>query len=190
MGILRTPDECFANLPEYSFAANYVEVQDLRMHYVDAGPTSADPVLMLHGEPSWSYLYRKMIPPLAAAGYRAIAPDLIGFGKSDKLTERGDYSYQFHVDTVAEFIESLDLKNITLVCQDWGGLLGLRVAAEHPERFSRIVAANTGLPTGDAPMSEAFLRWQNYSQTVPNFHAGGIVKGGCKTLPRLATAIQ
>ena len=181
MEILRTPDECFANLPGYPFAANFVEIQGLRMHYVDEGPRSANPVLMLHGEPSWSYLYRKMIPPVAAAGYRAIAPDLIGFGKSDKLTERSDYSYQFHVDTVAEFIESLDLKNITLVCQDWGGLLGLRVAVEHPERFSGIVAANTGLPTGDAPMSEAFLKWQNYSQTVPNFHVGGIVKGGCCT---------
>src|SRR5229473_3809192 len=158
MTVIRTPDERFANLPGYDFAPNYVEILGLRMHYVDQGPPAADPVLLLHGEPSWCYLYRKMIPPIAAAGHRAVAPDLIGFGRSDKLLERTDYSYQFHVDTIAAIIAALDLQNITLVCQDWGGLIGLRVAAEHPERFARIVAANTGLPTGDTPLTEAFHR--------------------------------
>ena len=181
MEFLRTPDERFADLQGFDFEPHYVEVNGLRMHYVDEGPSDAPPVLMLHGEPSWSYLYRKMIPIVAAAGHRALAPDLIGFGRSDKLVDRGDYSYQFHVDVIAKFIQQLDLTGITLVCQDWGGLIGLRVAAEDQSRFARIVAANTGLPTGDQPMSDAFLRWQHYSQTVPDFHPGGIVKGACQT---------
>ncbi|MGH9839566.1 MAG: haloalkane dehalogenase [Blastocatellia bacterium] len=181
MDFLRTPDERFANLPGYNFEPRYAEVNRLRVHYVDEGPRDAAPVLLLHGEPSWCYLYRKMIPIITAAGHRAIAPDLIGFGRSDKLPQREDYSYQFHVDVMTGFIESLNLKEIALVCQDWGGLLGLRIAAEHPDRFARIVAANTGLPTGDQPMSEGFMRWREYSQTVENFHVGGIVKGGCAT---------
>ena len=181
MEFLRTPDERFADLQGFDFEPHYVEVNGLRMHYVDEGPSDAPPVLMLHGEPSWSYLYRKMIPIVAAAGHRALAPDLIGFGRSDKLVDRGDYSYQFHVDVIAKFLQQLDLTGITLVCQDWGGLIGLRVAAEDESRFARIVAANTGLPTGDQPMSDAFLRWQHYSQTVPDFHPGGIVKGACQT---------
>jgi haloalkane dehalogenase len=134
---------------------------------------------MLHGEPSWSYLYRKMIPVITAAGYRAVAPDLVGFGRSDKPERREDYTYQRHVDWMKGWLEAVDLRQITLVCQDWGGLVGLRLAASHEERFDRVVAANTGMPTGDRPMGEAFLRWQRYSQTTPNFHAGGIVKGGC-----------
>ncbi len=153
----------------------------MRIHYVDEGPASAEPVLMLHGEPSWSYLYRKMIPPIAQAGYRVIAPDLVGFGRSDKPAKREDYTYQRHVDWMRGLIEQLDLRSITLVCQDWGGLIGLRLAAEHEERFARIVAANTGLPTGDQPMGRAFLAWQRYSQETPEFHVGGIVKGGCQT---------
>ena len=181
MEVLRTPDERFANLPGYDFQPNYLEVHDLRIHYLDEGPASAAPVLLLHGEPSWCYLYRKMIPIIAAAGHRAIAPDLIGFGRSDKLAQREDYTYQFHVDVVTAFVEALNLQNITLVCQDWGGLIGLRIAAEHPNRFARIVAANTFLPTGDQKPSEGFLRWQQYSQTVENFHVGGIIKGGCAT---------
>ena len=181
MEFLRTPDECFANLEGYDFQPHYVEVNGLRVHYIDEGPSSALTVVMLHGEPSWSYLYRKIIPLVTAAGHRAIAPDLIGFGRSDKLADREAYSYQFHVDIVADFIQQLDLTGITLVCQDWGGLIGLRVAAEYQSRFARIVAANTGLPTGDQPMSDAFMRWQHYSQTVPDFHAGGIVKGACQT---------
>ena len=179
MEILRTPEERFSDLPGYSFEPHYVEVEGLRIHYVDEGPRDAEPVLMMHGEPSWSYLYRKMIPVITAAGYRALAPDLVGFGRSDKPARREDYTYQRHVDWMRGLLEALDLKGITLVGQDWGGLIGLRLATEHEERFARIVAANTGLPTGDITMGEAFLRWQRYSQSVPVFHAGGIVKGGC-----------
>ncbi len=179
MEILRTPEERFSDLPGYSFEPHYVEVEGLRIHYVDEGPRDAEPVLMMHGEPSWSYLYRKMIPVITAAGNRALAPDLVGFGRSDKPARREDYTYQRHVDWMRGLLEALDLKGITLVGQDWGGLIGLRLATEHEERFARIVAANTGLPTGDITMGEAFLRWQRYSQSVPVFHAGGIVKGGC-----------
>lgn len=183
MEALRTPDERFANLAGYSFEPHYAEVDyhgtNLRLHYVDEGPRDASPVLMLHGEPSWCYLYRKMIPIITAAGHRAIAPDLAGFGRSDKPAARENYTYQFHMDTMTAFVESLDLRDITLVCQDWGGLIGLRMAAEHPDRFARIVAANTFLPTGDQKPSEGFLRWQQYSQTVEHFHVGGIIKGGC-----------
>src|SRR6266516_3348661 len=179
MEILRTADERFGDLPGYGFEPHYVEVDGLRIHYVDEGPGDGEPVLMMHGEPSWSYLYRKMIPVITAAGYRAVAPDLVGFGRSDKPGRREDYTYQRHVDWMKGWLEAVDLRHITLVCQDWGGLIGLRLAASHQERFDRVVAANTGLPTGDRPLGEAFLRWQGYSQTTPNFHAGGIVKGGC-----------
>ncbi len=180
MEILRTPDEQFQNLPGYNFAPHYVEVDGLRMHYLDEGPADASEiVLLLHGEPSWSYLYRKMIPGITAAGYRAIAPDLIGFGRSDKLPQREDYTYQKHVDWMTKFLQALDLKNLTLFCQDWGGLIGLRLVAENSERFARVVAANTGLPTGDQKPSEAFLRWQEFSQKVPEMHIGGIIKGAC-----------
>jgi len=179
MEILRTPDERFINLPGFDFTPHYVEIAGLRIHYIDEGPPTAAPVLMLHGEPSWSYLYRKMIPIITAAGRRAVAPDLAGFGRSDKPARRADYTYQFHVDVMTGLIESLDLREITLVGQDWGGLIGLRIAAENPDRFARIVVANTGLPTGDRPMTEGFMRWREFSQTVENFHAGGIVKGAC-----------
>jgi haloalkane dehalogenase len=179
--VLRTPDERFNNLPGYPFAPHYVDVAGMRMHYVDEGPPGAPPVLMLHGEPSWSYLYRKMIPIITVAGLRAIAPDLIGFGRSDKPASQDDYTYQSHVDWIAELIERVDLRDATLVGQDWGGLIGLRVAAEHPERFSRIVAANTYLPTGDTPPGEAFIRWQEFSQKAPSLPVGNIVKGGCRT---------
>ena len=186
MKVLRTPDARFANLPGWPFEPHYAEVPDseggsLRMHYADEGPPSAAPVLMLHGEPSWAYLYRKMIPIIAAAGHRAIAPDLVGFGRSDKPARREDYTYQRHVGWMHGFLTALDLKDITLVCQDWGGLIGLRLAAEQPDRFARIVAANTFLPTGDQSPGEAFLRWQKFSQETPNFNVGRIVKGGCVT---------
>ena len=179
MKILRTPEENFRNLPEYPFQPNYIEVEGLRMHYVDEGKNNDEVVLMLHGEPSWSFLYRKMIPIVSGAGYRVIAPDLIGFGKSDKPSERSDYSYQKHVDWMTAFIKALDLKNITLVCQDWGGLIGLRVAAENEERFKRISTANTFLPTGQGKPADAFLQWQEYSQVSPTFNIGKIVSGGC-----------
>jgi haloalkane dehalogenase len=181
MKILRTPDERFANLPGYSFSPHYVEVDGLRIHYLDEGPTNAELVLMLHGEPSWSYLYRKMIPAVVAAGHRVVAPDLVGFGRSDKPAQREDYTYQRHVDWMRGFLETLDLRSINLFCQDWGGLIGLRLAAEQEERFSRIIASNTFLPTGDIPPSEASLRWQRYSQEIPVFDAGELIKGACVT---------
>jgi haloalkane dehalogenase len=177
MEFLRTPDERFVNLPDYSYEPRYIEINGLRMHYVDEGSFLGDTILLLHGEPSWCYLYRKMIPVFLSAGYRAIAPDLFGFGRSDKPVNREDYSYQFHVDSITALVEKLDVENLTLFGQDWGGLIGLRVAAENPERFSRIVAANTFLPTGDQPAGEAFLKWRDYSQSVPEFHVGGIIKG-------------
>lgn len=179
MEILRTPDERSQGLPGYHFTPHYAEVDGVRIHYIDEGPSDAQPVLLMHGEPSWCYLYRKMIPVITEAGYRVVAPDLVGFGRSDKPSRREDYTYQRHVGWMAGLIEQLDLQRITLVCQDWGGLIGLRLAAEHGERFARIVAANTGLPTGDIPMNPAFFAWQQYSQNTPNFHVGGIVKGGC-----------
>ncbi len=184
MKLVRTPEERFALLPGYPFAPHYAEVADpdgtkLRVHYVDEGPASADPVLMLHGEPSWSYLYRKVIPVVSGAGLRAVAPDLVGFGRSDKPTERGDYTYARHVGWMAALIEALDLRNITLLCQDWGGLIGLRLVAEHPERFARVVAANTFLPTGDQRPPDAFFAWQQFSQGVPEFPAGKIVSMAC-----------
>jgi haloalkane dehalogenase len=179
MEILRTPDERFRDLPGYPFAPHYVEAFGLRMHYVDEG--AGPPVLLLHGEPSWSYLYRKMIPLLTGAGLRAVAPDLIGFGRSDKPAAREDYTYQRHMDWLTAFVDALDLRDITLVCQDWGGLLGLRLAAEQEARFARIVAANTFLPTGDHKPADAFFAWQQFSQSVPVMPIGGIVARGCTT---------
>ena len=180
MEILRTPDECFAQIADFPFEPRYVEVKGLRLHYLDEGPQDSAPILLMHGEPTWCYLYRKMIPLLVAAGHRCIAPDLVGFGRSDKLPRREQYSYQFHVDVMNGFVKSLDLRNLTLFAQDWGGLIGLRVMADQRERFTRLVVANTGLPTGDHKPSDGFLKWLQYSQTVENFHIGGIVKGGCR----------
>jgi len=181
MDVLRTPDDRFHSLPGYPFVPQYVDVDGLRIHYLDEGPPEAAPILLLHGEPSWSFLYRKMIAPLSAAGHRCIAPDLVGFGRSDKPTARAEYTYQRHVDWMRGVIDALALRAITLVCQDWGGLIGLRLVAEHPDRFDRVVAANTFLPTGDVPPGPAFLAWREYSQTTPRFHVGGIVRGGCAT---------
>jgi haloalkane dehalogenase len=181
MDVLRTPDARFAGLPGYPFAPHYVEVEGLRIHYLDEGPPAAAPVLLLHGEPSWSYLYRKMVPPLVAAGHRVVALDLVGFGRSDKPARREDYTYQRHVDWVRGALAALALSEVTLVCQDWGGLIGLRLVAEEPERFARVVAANTFLPTGDLPPGPAFLAWQRYSQETPDFPVGSIVRSGCVT---------
>jgi len=183
MQYLRTPDARFENLPGYDFSPNYLQVRDgedgyLRVHYVDAGPHDAAPILLLHGEPSWSYLYRKMIPQLAAAGHRVIAPDLVGFGRSDKPARQENYSYQRHMDWLGSVVLQLNLTGITLFCQDWGGLLGLRLVGEAPQRFSRVVAANTFLPTGDASPGEAFLEWQQFSQQVPEFRAGAVIQKG------------
>jgi haloalkane dehalogenase len=192
MEALRTPDDRFESLPDFPFAPQYVDVPSgdaisgegatLRVHYLDEGPKDGEVVLMLHGEPSWCFLYRKMIPTLVAAGLRCIAPDLIGFGRSDKPTARADYSYARHVQWMrSALFDSLDLNGITLVCQDWGGLIGLRLVAENSDRFARVVAANTFLPTGDTPPGKAFLGWQNFSQTVDDFDIGFIVNGGCAT---------
>jgi haloalkane dehalogenase len=182
MELLRTPDARFEGLPGYDFSPHYADVQGIRMHYVDEGPPDAAPVLMLHGEPSWSYLYRRMVSPIAAAGHRALAPDLVGFGRSDKPRRREDYTYQRHVDWLRELLfDHLDLREVTLVCQDWGGLLGLRLVAEHPERFARVVAANTLLPTGDEPPTAAFEAWLRFSQEVPEFPTGRILDGATTT---------
>ncbi|MCB1172762.1 MAG: haloalkane dehalogenase [Leptospiraceae bacterium] len=177
MEILRTPDEQFNNLPGYDFQPHYINCESVRMHYLDENPTASETILLLHGEPSWSYLYRKMIPPLRAAGHRVIAPDLIGFGKSDKPASMTDYSYQNHVDWLSAFVEQLDLQNITLFCQDWGGLLGLRIAMQQPQRFARIIASNTFLPTGDEKPSTAFLQWRDFAQKVKRFPVGKIIQG-------------
>ena len=183
---LRTPDARFAGLPEFPYSAHYSDVSDgegnsLRMAWVQDGPADADPVLMLHGEPSWSYLYRKMIPVLTAAGHRVICPDLIGFGRSDKPTRIEDHSYARHVEWVRELVfDKLDLRRVTLVGQDWGGLIGLRLAAEHPERFSRLVVANTGLPTGDIPMPKIWWQFRQVIQTAPSIDVGRFVQGGCR----------
>jgi haloalkane dehalogenase len=186
MKALRTPDERFAALPGWTFEPRYLDVPDgeggsLRMHYIDEGAADATPVLLLHGEPSWSYLYRKMVPVIVGAGHRAVAPDLIGFGRSDKPAEKSDYTFQRHVDWVKSFIEQLNLTNVTLFGQDWGSLIGLRIAAEDPDRFARVVIGNGGLPTGDQTPGEAFLRWQQFSQESPAFDIGRIVQGGTAT---------
>ena len=178
MNILRTPDDRFDNLPDYDFEPNYVDIGGLRMHYVDEGSRDANPVLMLHGEPSWSYLYRHMIPPIADAGFRAVVPDLIGFGRSDKPSRQSDYSYLNHVTWMQKFLEALDLHEITLVCQDWGSLIGLRLAAENERRFAMIVLANGGLPTGDQPMPGAFRIWRAFARFSPWFPIGRIIQSG------------
>ena len=179
MAALRTPESRFTNLPGYAFAPHWHELRDgLRLHYVDEGPRDAPAVLLLHGEPSWSYLYRKMIPVIVAGGFRAIAPDLIGFGKSDKPERMSDYTYQGHVDWMREWLEALDLKHLTLFCQDWGSLIGLRLAAEHEARFDRIVVANGFLPTGDRPANRAFRLWRAFAMYSPWFPIGRIVNSG------------
>jgi haloalkane dehalogenase len=187
MDALRTPDERFTDLPGYPFDPHYVEIPDgdggtLRVHHLDEGEAEAPVVLLLHGEPSWSYLYRHMIPVLVDAGLRAVAPDLVGFGRSDKPARRTDYTYARHVRWLTSHVfDALDLRDITLVCQDWGGLLGLRLVAAEPDRFAGVVAANTYLPTGDGRPSKAFLAWQQFSQEVPEMPVGRIVNGGCTT---------
>ena len=181
MKALRTPDARFENLPDYSFDPHYVDIDSLRMHYVDKGPSDAAPVLLLHGEPSWSYLYRHMIPPLADAGFRVVAPDLIGFGRSDKPAKKDDYTYARHVSWMRQFVDELDLNDITLFCQDWGSLIGLRVAAENDYRFARIALGNGGLPTGDQPMPDAFMKWRAFALHSPYFPIGKIIQKATRT---------
>src|SRR5215211_3337264 len=163
MTILRTPDERFADIPDFPFAPRYLEINGARVHYIDEG--EGETILCLHGEPTWSYLYHKMIPILGRL-HRVIAVDFIGFGRSDKFREREAYTFDMHRSTVASFIEQLGLTNITAVVQDWGGIIGLRVAAEMPEKFARLVIMNTGLPTGDVPPTEGFLRWRAYATST------------------------
>lgn len=167
MRVIRTPDECFENLPDFPFPPNYVEVttDELRMHYVDEGWSEDEVILCLHGEPSWSFLYRNIIPPLAE-NCRVIAPDFIGFGRSDKYTELKDYTFAMHYAALEDFMIALDLNNTTLVCQDWGGMLGLTLATRHPARFKRLVIMNTGLATGDIDMGEGFKQWRNFTERI------------------------
>ncbi|HXX84172.1 MAG TPA: haloalkane dehalogenase [Casimicrobiaceae bacterium] len=187
MNVLRTPESRFASLPDYPFAPHFHQVTDeLRLHYVDEGLRDAPPVLMLHGEPTWSYLYRHMIPPIVAAGLRVLAPDLIGFGKSDKPAARGDYGYAGQVAWIRHWMEALDLKQITLVCQDWGSLIGLRLAAESPQRFARVLLSNGGLPTGETKMSPVWRVWEKFSRFSPWFPIGRIVQTGTKRRLSLA----
>ena len=191
MQSLRTPDDRFVDLPGYPFAPNYVEIDNrddqaiggtLRVHYLDEGPADGPIVLAMHGEPSWSYLYRKIIPLLAAAGLRVIAPDLVGFGKSDKPSKKNDYSYARHVAWMQEaIIDHLDLHDTTFFGQDWGGLVGLRLVADNPDRFARVVIGNTGLPTGEGAPSDAFMAWQKFSQDSPVFPIGQILQGATNT---------
>ncbi|MEP3654673.1 MAG: haloalkane dehalogenase [Litorimonas sp.] len=178
MKSLRTPDDWFENLPDYDFAPNYCEIRDgLRLHYVDEGPRSARTIILMHGEPSWSFLYRFMIRQLTEAGYRVLAPDLIGFGKSDKPTELTDYSYKGHVAWMQDWLDQMNVSDAVLFCQDWGGLIGLRLVADNPDRFAAVMAGNTGLPVGKGTPSEAFLKWQEFSQTIPVFPTGQILQG-------------
>ena len=183
MHILRTPDSRFENLSGWSYAPQYLEIadadtgQDLRMAYVDEGPRDGATVLLLHGEPSWSYLYRHMIPALVASGHRVLAPDLIGFGRSDKPADRNDYTYERHVAWLSQWFTDVDAREVTLFCQDWGGLLGLRLVAAFPERFAGVVVANTGLPVGTG-ISEGFMQWLAFSQSTPDLPVGQIVNGG------------
>ena len=175
MAIIRTPEERFADLPDFPYQPRYVEVKGMRIHYIDEG--QGEIMLCLHGEPSWSYLYRKMIPTLSRQ-HRVLAMDFVGFGRSDKYTERDEYSFAMHYDTIVGFIEALGLQAITLVVQDWGGLLGLTVASEMPERFSRLVIMNTFLPTGDEPAGEAFLRWRAYAERSNDLPISYVIRTG------------
>ena len=177
--IYRTPDSRFSRLPGYDFEPHYTTVAGLRMHHVEAGRASGETVLLLHGEPTWSYLYRRMIPILAGAGHRVLAPDLIGFGRSDKPVRRGDYTYSGHVAWVGEWIAENGLNDITLVAQDWGSLIGLRLVGERPELFRRVVIANGGLPTGEERLGWAFRLWQAFARWSPVFPVRAIVRAGC-----------
>jgi haloalkane dehalogenase len=187
MHTLRTPDDRFADLPDFSFDPHYTVIDDLdggqlRVHHLDEGPRDAAPVLLMHGEPSWCFLYRHMIPRLVAAGHRVIAPDLVGFGRSDKPTATNDYTYARHVQWMRQLLfDHLDVRAVTFFGQDWGGLVGLRLVAADPDRYARVVIGNTGLPTGHGRPSDAFLAWQRFAATTDSFPVGQIVNGGCAT---------
>jgi len=182
MKILRNKDTDFGEIVDWKYEPKFepinTEYGELNIHYIDEGSKNAKTVLLLHGEPTWGYLYRKFVDPLVANGLRVVVPDLPGFGKSDKLSERNGYTYEKYVDWMNTWLNNLDLSHVTLFGQDWGGLIGIRLVVKNQERFSSVVVSNTGLPTGERPLGEAFESWRNYSQTVENFHIGGIVKGG------------
>ncbi len=165
-GVFRTPDERFENLPDFDFQPHYLEINGYRVHYLDEGPRDGDPILLLHGEPTWCFLYRKMIPVLTAAGHRCIVPDLIGFGRSDKPATMETHTYKFHVEVIAQLVKDLDLTDCTMFGQDWGGLIGLRVVAENQNRFARVVISNTGLPTGEGVLSPAFAAWRTINRQM------------------------
>ncbi len=185
MEILKNNNSDFENLNQWKYKPQYTSVEteygEINIHYIDEGSENTNTVLLLHGEPTWGYLYRNFIDPLVEKGLRVIVPDLPGFGKSDKLSKREGYTYEKFVKWMDVWLNKIDLKNITFFGQDWGGLIGLRLVVNNQDRFDNIVLSNTGLPTGDRPLGEAFESWKNYSQTVENFHIGGIVKGGTVT---------
>jgi haloalkane dehalogenase len=189
MSGLRTPDDRFADLPGYPFAPHYLEgAGGLRMHYLDEGLKGAPVALCLHGQPTWSYLYRKMIPAFVAAGMRVVAPDFFGFGRSDKPEDEATYTFDFHRNAIIALIEALDLKHITLVCQDWGGLIGLTIPMDMPERFERLLVMNTGLGTGDVPLGEGFLAWRAFSNSKPDMDIAALMKRAVPTLSEAEAA--
>ena len=177
--VLRTPEECFAAVPDFPYVPHYTEVGGLRIAHIDEGPRDAAPVLLMHGEPTWSFLYRHFIPVLVAAGHRVVVPDLVGCGRSDKPARQKDYSYARHVAWMNAWLEANDLRDITLFCQDWGSLIGLRMATAHPERFARLIVGNGGLPTGEGRVPRAFFIWKNFARWSPWFPIGRIVNTGC-----------
>lgn len=181
MKLLRTPDERFENLPDFPYQPHYFEIDGIRIHYIDEGPRDAEPILLMHGEPTWAYLYRRMIPILIKAGNRCVAPDLVGFGRSDKPTKITDHTYAKHVYWITELVKSIDLRNITLFCQDWGSLIGLRVAAENENRFKRIMLSNGALPTGDQKPNPAFVTWQKFSVEVPKLEISRLIQGSIRS---------
>jgi haloalkane dehalogenase len=185
--VVRTPEARFQNLLDYPFAPRYIELDGMRLHFVDEGRGA--PVLLLHGEPTWSYLYRGVIPYVVGAGARAVAPDYLGFGKSDKWTDEGRYSYAMHVATIERFVEALDLRGLTLVVHDWGGPIGLRVATRHRHRVARLVVLNTGLFGGDEPLSAGLQAWRAYVARTPDLPAGLVVRRAAADRSRVTDAI-
>jgi len=189
LDVLRTPDSAFAAVPDFDFPVKYTDITAddgtiLRVAHVEDGPIdAATTILCMHGEPTWGFLYRKMIPILVSAGHRVVAPDLLGFGRSDKPTKTSDYTYERHVDWMSQWLVANDLGDLTLVCQDWGSLIGLRLLTAFPDRFERVVLGNGGLPTGDPEPNEAFKAWRNFSQSTPVFETSKIIQGGCTVKP-------
>lgn len=186
MQVLKTPESAFSKIVDFPYSPQYVQVTDtvsseISMAYYQAGPKGGHTILLMHGEPTWAYLYRKMMPTLAEAGFNVLVPDLIGFGRSDKPTRREDYSYARHVIWVKEWFNQVVKGPVTLFCQDWGGLLGLRLVADMPERFAGVMVSNTGLPTGDQTPSDAFIKWRRFSQDVPVFPTSSIIQGATVT---------